>query len=270
MSYLLVLLLAITNLPPDTAGPAPVPVTQSADAFETFKPSAILKQKRKIKQRVSFWGWGILAAGLLLIGGLVWLIVALWPGAALIWKILLVLSGISLGSLIVFMALFIFSYAYPTLRDVRMEAEARWAKFLQKKNFKADKTWCLPDDHYRIALALDARQILVVDYAQNKGWRIPASKVTNIACEAIPPGQLPQADYLETGNNITLTTRSPFRKRSTVPPYLGDWQNKPKQALRLDIEGLPLNSLTIIYAGLFEPADSCQNIQASIREMWQR
>lgn len=229
--------------------------------YHSFQPSKVLKQKRKLRQRVSAWGWGVAVLALGLIVGIVWLTVWLWPMAAWVWRIGLGVVGLSLTVMLGTIGIFLFSYAYPTLRDMRFDALQRLEKLCEKIPMTATKGWCPPDEYFRISLAANADQLLVVDYLGDRAWLIPKNNIANTRSDFVAL-EATGANYPETPETAVVIARTPFENRTKrLPPPLPD---QPMQVLQFQLRDLPLRQLTLVYQGTAF-SDSTQRIAA---ELW--
>lgn len=264
--FCLALLASGNNSQPAAQATAAVAQHHASVEYRAFQPSKIKKQKRKLRQRVVAWGWGVAVGAVLLIGGLAWLMVWLWPMMAIGWRILMATVGISVAAVIAFMAMFLFVYAYPTQRDMRADAEIRLKKMAQRLPFEVAQNWCFPDDYFRMSLAANADGLLVVDYQQDQAWQIPKANVTAIQSAFVAADSAAQT-YPASPERVVLLTQMPFQNRAPQPPYPSSLFGKPMQVLQLDLQNLPIRQLIVIYRGAIY-SDSTQHIAGAWRELW--
>jgi hypothetical protein len=239
---------------------------QTVVAYRDFQPSKVKKQKRVLRQRVSTWGWGVLTAALLLVAGLTWLVIWLWPLVAIVWRVLLLIGAISVSAVLIGMALFLFSYAYPTQRDVRSSAEIRIRELGKVLPFEAESVWCFPDDQFRFSLMANTEGLLVVDYEQDHAWQIPQSNIEGIGSDFVPADSATTV-YPATTARVVLLAKKTFQTRTAQPPYSSGIYTKPMQVLDFKLTGLPIEHLTVVYRGAVY-SDSTQHIADHLRSLW--
>jgi hypothetical protein len=237
-----------------------------SEGYYTFQPSKICKQKRKLKPRFSGWGWGVLAITGLLMVGLAWLAVWLWPMSAIGWRILIVLLGGSFAAVIAFMGFFMFSYAYTTSRDLRFEAQRRLAQLTEKMPYSAEKGWCLSGEYFRLSLGANPASLLIVDYRQDKAWVIPKENIAAIKPDFVEPNFAKATYPSKSGSEVILTkAMQPLpNQKPDAPP--GE-PEKPLQVLHFELRNLPLDRFTFVYREQIY-SDSAQHIAGELRTLW--
>lgn len=230
--------------------------------FRTFKPSEIRKQKRKLKQHFSGWGWGVLGLTALIIGGLIWLAVWLWPMSALGWRIIIAGLGISLIAVIAFMGFYLFSFSYNTNRDLRSEARNRLHELAEKIPFEIAQDWCFPGEGFRLTIAANSGNLLVLDYQQDRGWMIPQQNIGAVHAELIALEAVSNT-YPPTAQAETIVNMPDQPSPSKDNPEL------PLQVLRFELRDLPLTQITLAYREQIF-SDSAQQVAVELRNLWGR
>lgn len=153
----------------------------------TFNPSDYKGQTKKLRKPKRF-GWFELALILIalgVIGGLLWLTFSLIGGVrAALWRILIGVLGIGLSAGVAFLALLLYSYTYPSERDMKFEAHDKASNRLIKLAKQLDINWlkiiAIQDENFRIGMIMSHEDMIIIDYLTDQGWRIPEAEVINI------------------------------------------------------------------------------------------
>lgn len=236
--------------------PAPSPVaprihTEQHAAFQdrvqtyrAFQLSDIRKQKRKLQPRISTTGILITLACAALIVGTILLFAYLWPMTGVVLKIVMLWLMLSLTAGFLTIGLLGLVYGRQTERVVHKRAVKRLEKQARKLDFKPEKTWCFPDEQFRVSLAANKNALLLADYGNDKGWLIPKGNIVEIKSDTVsalnaetkyPSGNDAESIILKHTQFIDL-------------PYRPHTQPKgPMHVLDLQCRDLPLRRLTVIY-----------------------
>lgn len=112
-----------TVMPPSTAQPPSNYSAMDTPGVQESAPNEPSKQKRKRKGHFSGWGWLVLGLTALVIGGLAWLTVWIWPMVALCWGILIAAGMTCLAAVIAAMGFYLFSFSYETARTIALQEQ---------------------------------------------------------------------------------------------------------------------------------------------------
>jgi hypothetical protein len=110
-------------IPPSTAQHPSNYTAMDTPGVQKSAPNEASKQKRKRKGHFSGWGWLVLGLTALVIGGLVWLTVWIWPMVALGWGILIAAGMTCLAAVIAAMGFYLFSFSYETARTIALQEQ---------------------------------------------------------------------------------------------------------------------------------------------------
>ena len=237
---------------------------QSDGTYRTFQPSKIKKQKRKLRQRISALGWGLLLLGIVAITGVVLLLLHLWPAAGVFWRIVMVWLGLSLSVGFLLMGLLGIVFGWQSQRDVRTKATARLEKLARKLDFTPEKIWCFPDEYFRLSMAANKSALLIVDYQQDKGWIIPKENIADMRTDSVTIEQA-EARYPSAADSESVilhrTLPEYLPPRAPAPP-LG-----PMQVLDVRCRNQALQRITLVYhPSVF--GDSTQTVLAGLQALW--
>ena len=212
-------------------------------AYRSFKPSSIRKQKRRLKPRVNLTGYIFMLFGLALLVGTWWGLALLWPISSVFWRIILLWLAMSLSGGFVLMGLLGLVFGRETSREVHTRAQKRIEKLCKKLDFKPEKTWCFPDEGYRLSLSLGKDEMMVVDYQQDKGWIIPKENIREIKSDTISAEQA-EVRFPAEPETETILVRRPIRDYAPPrrPPNPG-----PMQVLEIWCDGLPFRKLNLVF-----------------------
>ena len=234
--------------------------------YRTFQPSKIKKQKRKLRPKITALGWGVMLAGLGLAAAVIWLVVFLWPAASVAWRILMFWLGLSLSIPFLMAGLFGWVFGRENTREVHQKAERRLEKLTKKLDFKPEKTWCFPDEHFRLSVAADKNQLLIIDYQQNKGWFIPKENIVAMRSDTVAANKA-AAMYPASKDGATLLIQHDFSEYEEPrgrrePPG-------PMHVLQFSCQNQPLQQMTLIYQpSIF--GDSTRTVAADLRALWKK
>ena len=242
----------------------PTAVQQSTDGYCTFQPSKIKKQKRKLRKKISALGVGLFLFSLVFIAGTLLLTLHLWPIAGLFWRIFMVWLGLSLTVGFLLVALIGLVYGRQSDRDLRSKAVGRLEKLGRKLNFTPGKTWCFPDEYFRLSVAANKNALLIVDYQQDKGWIIPKENIAEMLTDSVAVEQA--AIRYPSGSD----SESVIIHRKT-PEYLPPHPPAPRlgamQVLDLRCRNQALRRMTLVYhPSVF--GDSTQTVVTGLRALW--
>jgi len=244
--FLLAFVLPTTEPEPATAPPFAAHTTARGaqeSAYRSFQPSGIQKQKRRLRPRLNPVGVGVILLGLALLVGTWWGLAVLWPISSVFWRIILVWLAVSLSGGFVLMGMFGLVFGRETSREVHTRAQKRIEKLAKKLDFKPEKTWCFPDEGYRLSLSLGKDEMMVVDYQQDKGWIIPKESIREIKSDTVSAEQAEARFPVEPATE-TILVRRPIRVYDPPrrPPNPG-----PMQVLEIWCDGLPLRKLNLVF-----------------------
>lgn len=239
-------------------------VHQSTEGYRTFQPSKIKKQKRKLRKKISAFGVGLFLFSLVVIAGILLLTLHLWPVAGLFWRIFMVWLGLSLTVGFLLVGLIGLVYGRQSDRDLRGKAVVRLEKLGRKLDFTPEKTWCFPDEYFRLSVAANKNALLIVDYQQDKGWIIPKENIIEIQTDSVA------AEQAETSYPSGADSESVIIHRKT-PEYLPPHAPAPPlgamHVLDFRCRNLALRRMTLVYhPSVF--GDSTQIIKAGLQKLW--
>lgn len=181
---------------------------------------------------------------LALLVGTWWGLAVLWPVSSVFWRIILLWLAMSLSGGFVLTGLMGLVFGRETTPEIKARAQKRLVKLGKKLDFQPEKTWCFPDEGYRLSLSLGKNDMLVVDYQQDKGWIIPKENIREIKSDTVSATQAEVRFPVENGAE-TILVRRPVREYEAPhrpPPSPG-----PMQVLEITCEGLPLRKLNLLF-----------------------
>ncbi|HPI06093.1 MAG TPA: hypothetical protein PLM41_06910 [Saprospiraceae bacterium] len=242
----------------------PTAARQSIDGYRTFQPSKIKKQKRKLRKKISALGWGLFLFSLVVIAGTLLLTMHLWPMAGLFWRIFMVWLGLSLTVGFLLVGLIGLVYGRHSDRDLRSKAIVRVVKLGDKLDFTPEKTWCFPDEYFRLSVAANKNALLIVDYQQDKGWIIPKENIVGIQTDSVPAAET-EARYPSGPDTESIVLFRPLQEN--LPPHPPAKPLGPMQVLDFQCRNQMLRRMTLVYhPSVF--GDSTQIVAADLRALW--